>query len=983
MKSSVVRSSPAFRTTLLSRALLVALASVSLPALAARECGAPDANGQVVCTATGEPVPQVRYEGVTDFELVLQQGFGVDGNLQKDPETAVVVYGDGAVKLTAEDGTIIRAHDGWPAVDVVSSTGSVTVRADQVYGGNVGIAALAAGDVDVWANQVGGVVAVEAISTGGNVTVDVAGVTGGAFGAGVAAITDMGNVTILAGETIATGDYTTGLFASTHSGSTSIEAGYILAEGTGATAVFAESWDNGDVIVDVATATAMGEGSVGILAGAGMGNVAVRSDWVSSNSLGVGVFAFNGNATVDIDGISTEGDFARGLDISAFGTVDVLNDSVTTFGYGSDAINIETVGDVALQSRRLATYGGEAYGLRVLTSGNVDLDIDEVSTYGELASALFVGTDAGDIDARVGRVHTYATTGDWFAIGLGSNSGDVNLLVEEEAIADSGYAITTGAWMGGVHIGVAEGATVFGQAVGIDSTSSTGTRIDIAGTVGSGSGPAIQVAGNDNGLGKADIRIGATGTLLGRLQLSGGADVVANAGDFLGAGTSVFGAGNDRFDNAGLVGLQDGATGIAFAGLETFNNSGLVSLANGATGDVFAVSGTLNGTAAGTLAVDVDISGHTADRIEVGALSGTNVLELDLIGSGSLLGMDNITVLTSEGTQTGNELVLAANSRNRGFVGFRLDYDGFDSWTLESDLTDAAYLAGAVPAGVRDLWRQGAQAVSTHLTATHDEAEAGGVWFQAVGGEFEGTSGFSHAQGAQELEWEGDHQGVQLGAGTTFGHWHAGITGGAGKATMDLGGGERTELDSLNLGLYARWSNAGWFTEGLVRADRFDVESDWGSIGLQARGDGSAVGVALEGGRRFTPASLWIEPYVRMAWVDVSLPDLDGVTGDVHWEDGANATGELGLRLGLADGWGPLRPYAAMSVAREIGDGDATVYDIGVDQVRVTEDGDRTFGRFAGGAEWTLGRVDLYGEVEARVGDMEGTSGRIGARVRF
>jgi len=49
----------------------------------------------------------------------------------------------------------------------------------------------------------------------------------------------------------------------------------------------------------------------------------------------------------------------------------------------------------------------------------------------------------------------------------------------------------------------------------------------------------------------------------------------------------------------------------------------------------------------------------------------------------------------------------------------------------------------------------------------------------------------------------------------------------------------------------------------------------------------------------------------------------------------------------------------------------------------VADEGDRSFGRFAGGVEWTIGRVDLYGEIEARVGDMEGTGGRLGARFRF
>jgi len=982
--SRTVLSNAVLSRTILSGALLVALASLSLPSLAADECGPPDASGQVVCTDTGAPLPQVRYEGVTDFELVLEQGVTVDGNLLVEPDTAVVVYGAGALALTAEDGTVIRAFDGWPAVDVVSSSGPVTVRVDQVFGGGVGVAALAAGDVSVWANHVEGVVAVEAISEQGNVIVDVASVLGGAYGAGVSATSEQGNVTVLAGEAITVGDFSTGLFASAHDGSTSVHAGFVSAEGLGAAAVFAESWENGNVSVDVGTAVATGDGSAGILAGAGLGDVAVRTDWVAASGaggVGLGVFAFNGSAALDVGGAFTDGDFARAIDVYALGTVDLLNGSASTFGQGADAISVETVGEVTLVSERLATYGNDAYGLRVLTSEDVALDVGEITTFGELSSAMQVNT-GGDVLARVGRVHTWATTGDWYAIGLGAE-GDVTLLVDEEAIAESGYAVTAASWTGGVTIGVAEGATVFGQAIAIDTATSEGTRVDIAGTVESGTGPVLQVAGNDNGLGAADIRIASTGSLIGHLQLSGGDDMVANAGEFLTAGTSLFNAGDDRFANAGLVALQDGATGMAFEGLEHFENGGRVSLANGRTGDVFALDGALRGGAGNTLAVDLDVVAHSADLVEVGALSGTNQVELALLGSGSLLGMDGIRILSSEATQSGDELVLAANSRNRGFVGFRLAYDGLDSWRLDTDLTDSAYLAGAVPAGARDLWRQGVQSVSTHLVATHDLSDAHGAWAQAVGGDFEGTSNFSHAQGARELEWQGNHHGLQLGAETTLGNWRAGITGGFGEASMDLGGAEETRLDSVNAGLYARWANDGWFTSAVLRAERIDIETDWASIGLRDQGDGSTVGLDLEGGRRFTPASVWIEPYLRMAWVDVSLPDQDGATGDVHWEDGATGTGELGLRLGMRDGWHGVRPYAAMSIAREFGGGDATVYDTGFERVRVTEDGDRAFGRFAGGATWTLGRVDLYGEVEARVGDMEGTGGRVGARVRF
>jgi hypothetical protein len=985
VKQSVACSSRGLRRTVLSRALLLAFGSLSLPAFASDECGAAPKGGQVVCTPTGAAIPQVRYEGVTDLEVLLKQGFSVDGNMLPDGDTAVVVYGEGAITLTAEDGTRIHAHDGWPAIDVVSSSGPVNVRVDQVVGGNVGIAALAAGDVTVWANVVEGTTAIEATSLGGNVTVDVAAVFAGATGAGVAAMTAQGNVHIMAGEAIAQGDFSTGLFASTADGSTLIEAGFVSAEGIGAAGIWAESQQNGDVVVDVQTVTSTGEGGAGILAGAGLGDVYVKSGWTSAAGaygVGIGVFAFLGNVVADLGGVGTDGDATRGVDIGALGTVDVRVDSIFTMGAGAHAMNVETTGDIAIQARQLTTYGADSYALSVLTGSDVMLGLEEVSTYGERAAALYASTDTGDVMARVGRVHTWATTGDWFAVGLNSNSGDVALLVEESVRAESGYAITTGALFGGATIGVAEGANVFGQAIAIDSATALGTRVDIAGTVESGTGPVINIAGNDFGDGAADIRIASTGAVRGFLQLSGGDDVVTNAGDFASSGINAFGEGDDRFANAGTVRLQDGATSMAFEGLDRFDNAGRVSLVNGTTGDVFALDGTLHG-AGGTLAVDLDVVDGSADVIEVGALSGTSAIELDLVGRGSLLGLDGIRVLSSDGAQTGQELVLAENSRNRGFVGFRLAYDGLDSWRLETDLADQAYLAAAVPAGVRDLWRQGVQSVSTHLVATHDDVDANGVWMQAMGGDFDGTSNLSHALGSRELEWQGDSEGVQMGAEMTAGQWRAGITGGYGKAQMDLGGIESTELDSLNLGLYAQWSNDGWFANGVLRADRIDMDTNWQTIGLDDQGDGSAVGLDLEGGHRFALARMWIEPYVRTAWVDVSLPDQAGNAGDIHWDDSGMATGELGLRLGVADGWHGVRPYASMALAREFGGGDETVYDIGFDVVRVSDEGDRSFGRFAGGVEWSIGRVDLYGEVEARTGDMDGTSGRLGARVRF
>ena len=750
MNAFLPRKSRAFARTALSRALLLALAGAALPAHADDECG-PATDGQVVCEAGETPLSQVHYVGVDDLEVRLEPGVVVDGSALPEGDTAVVLYGAGDLSLQGDTGTTILAHGAWPAVDVVSSDGSVDIRLDTVHGGSVGIAALAAQDVSVWANTVTGATGIEAVSLGGDVVVDVADVEASQFGVFAHAVD--GDVNVLAGRTIVTGDYSTGLVAFSEHGSVGIDAGFVRAEGVFAWAIQAQAWE-GDVLVDVDTAVAMGEAASAIVASSGLGDVRVRTGWASASGGGgvaIGVFANEGDVYIDADAVYTEGDTSRGIDAGAFGDVHVRAGSATTDGIGSDAIVVETTGTVTVASDWLTTYGDDSYGLRVLTGGDVALDIDQVDTFGERASALQAMTNTGDIAARVGRVHTRATTGDWYAIGLSSFEGDVALQVDELVRADSGHAITLGAWYGGAHVVVGEGATVYGQTTAIDAATGAGTRIDILGTVESVDGPALTIAGTEAGLGAADIRIGDTGILRGRVALSGGDDVLASEGRVYTAGTNDFGAGTDRFLNGGDVRLLGDADAMSFAGLERFDNLGLVSLANGRTGDRFALDGTLHGDGSGRLAIDLDVETGAVDRFEVGALTGTQQLQIDLVGRGPLLGLDGVQVFTSAGPQTGDELVLAADSRYRGFVGYRLDYDGIDSWTLDSDLADEAYLAAAVPGGVRDFWRQGTQSVATHLAATRGQADGGGAWLQAVGGDFDGTSSFEHALGSREL----------------------------------------------------------------------------------------------------------------------------------------------------------------------------------------------------------------------------------------
>lgn len=1000
------------RRILKSAALgLVSLTALAQASAAAAQdaCGPAADGGTIVCEPGDQPYSNIRYEGVTDLEVVLESGVTVDGSTGGLGEPAVLVAGSGDISLFAEDGTLILGGES-PALEALS-TGSVNVRADQVIGAGVGISAGAAGDVTVAANYVEGVNGVDASSESGAITIDV-GVAAGVGGRGISATTfGAGPIGISAGAAYGVGESATAIYANAAGvGDVGIAAQEVNAIGDLATGVWAQS-TTGDVRIDVAQTRAEGVGALGILGLSESGAVDINAGVVStSGDYSIGIAGLStGDVTINADYVFADSFDGRAIvAASELGAISIDVLGVGASGTASKAVLVESLGDVSVVARDYAgTFGDFAEAIYVVTSGNVVIDANRVYTYGQGSNAILaIGQTAtidvdtietfstalnastiGDLDVEVGTVTTVGADPEYYGMGLFSDQGNVSLTVREGATSEVSEAIRAFARLGDVTINIAEDAVVSGGTSAIRAGSAELTRIDIAGTVRSGSGPVIDIRDNEFGVeGDSDIRIASSGTVLGRLSFLGGDDVLTNAGRFLTAGESQFGGGADRIVNSGLIALQDkAATSIVLSGLERLENSGVVSLANGRTGDTLALSGTLAGAAGSELAVDLDIEGGTTDLIEVGDLAGTNALRLNIVGRGTGLGIDGLRVLSSAGDETGGELSLDPESVNRGFIRFDLVYDGQDSWRLDSDLNDVAYLGGAMAAGVRDLWHLGADALSAHRLATRGDDSAGGVWMQAVGSDVDSRTDLSHAQGSRTLEWNGEHQGVQFGAEKSFGGWQVGVTGGYGTAELGFGQDENSKFDVINAGLYAGYSADGWFGGAMLRADLIDVESNWASVDLEDGGNGSAIGFELEGGYRADLGGLWVEPALRLGWVNVSLPDQESVNGDIRWEDGSAFTGEAGLRVGAQPGWLPIpvRPFLAMSIAREFGAGDETVFDLRTEEVVVEAEDGRTWGRVGGGLAFTAGRLDLYGEVDGRFGDIEGVSGVVGARWRF
>lgn len=978
------------RSRLISRSSLgfagIVAATQATPAFAQEECGPPDGAGTVVCEAMDEPYTAIRYENLVDTAVLLREGVVVDNGLAPDMDYAVLITGDGSISLHAEDGTLVNGT-GFPAIEIGSTAGNVDVRVDQVFGLGTAISAFAGGDVTVRANQVGGSSGIDAYSLAGNVFVE-AGLTQvlGEGGIGIYAHTEGdGSITVHGAEVYAAGDFSAAVVAESLTGDISVEVGNAFGEGIGSSGIWAVAAEGGDVQVAAGTASAFGDFSVGIVAGAIFGNVDVTAGYIFADGFqGGGIIAGADTGTINIDvlGAGGSGDFTRAIQAESVGDISILaSEYIGTFGSFAEAIYAVTSENLSIQATRVYTYGEGSTGIYV-AAGNAQIDVAELET----ASTAVAAIATGDLDVRIGRATMLSPYVETVALELAAE-GNLSLRIDEHVIAETGRAIKATAASGDFSIVIAEGASISSADTAIEAGSAISTVLDIQGTVESQYGPAIRIRDNEFGVaGSADVRIGASGLVRGTLILDIADDTVTNDGRLLTSGESDFGDGDDRLVNNRVLALAEGeASSIAIRGLERLENAGLISLANGRAGDSLTLEGRLQGAAGSEIALDLDLEEGLSDLVEVDEIAGVHNVTLNLLGEGSGLGLNGIRVLTAGTTEAGTEITISEDSRTRGFISFALEHDGQDSWYLASDLGDAAYLSGAMAEGLRDLFHMGLDALSSHLVATRAGSQGAGAWIQAIGSDVRAQTSLSHEQGSRTLRWDGSHEGVQLGIEKAFAGWQVGFTAGYGSARFSLGADENSRFGIVNAGLYASYFNNGWFGGATLRADLVDVKSDWATAGLEDSGNGSMLGLGLEGGYRGGLGGLWFEPALRLSWIHASLPEQQGLSGEIAWDGTATLTGEANLRIGAEEGvlGMPLRPFVAMSLARELSGGDGVLIDLGAEEAKLNTEGSRTHGRLGAGVAYSRGRFDLYTQIDGRFGDIEGVSGTLGGRVRF
>ena len=678
-------------------------------------------------------------------------------------------------------------------------------------------------------------------------------------------------------------------------------------------------------------------------------------------------------ATIVADTVSTVGDNADGVKVGpgfvpnpllagGAGQVRIDARDITTHGASADGIDVEAMGTVTIAANRIAAFGADARAIRVSTQGAATASVGEAASIGE-----------GGVGVEMAGATTALTVN---GVLRGSDTGALLTAVDTATVT------------------VAGGARVSGGNDGLRLASGNGTTVTNAGLIEADSGLALDIKG-----GAATIN--NRGQLVGRVDLTAGADVLANEGTLRLRGESDFGAGADVLGNSGTLTFVESTTpsSVRLRGLERLNNTGTINLANGVAGDVLTLDGVLNGGAGNLVRMDLDTRGATtlADRLVVGSLEGVSNLRLEILGAG-VLGDTGVTLVTSGAVQTGTELAVTTSG---GF----LDYDAvFDPTTREYRIVSAvdeerAWEPTKVASGAQMQWRRAADVISARFDELRD-GEALGLrrgeraqgWVQAYGGSGEVDGRRTLDDESVDLSHDVDVAGVQMGLDVVRGFAGGDLVlgGAAGYGETELtfaSNGDRADFSGWGLSAYAQWSKGPLALGLTARGDVYELDYDWASVDLQDTADGRTLGLRLDAAWRIDVGSQWrVEPRASLSWTETDLDSIEAEAGEVEFGDTVSILGKAGVRVArdftLSDG-GRLQPYVGLYAFNEF-DGDNTskihlVSDV-IDVADVAAD---QWGEVVLGANLVRGPIQVFVQGESSFGQIEGFTARFGARFNW
>jgi len=753
------------------------------------------------------------------------------------------------------------------------------------------------------------------------------------------------NVTIAANGAISTrGDLATGIYAASLGGDTNVTAGDISTSGFLSSGVRAFSAGGKVTITTSGAIHTAGTNSYGVLAFGSADLTVTNSGSVSTEgAFGRGIYAITGTGAISVSNsgtISTSGLLAEGIR-AVTGTQGVSVTStgkiVTTGDYSAGIIagrdrsrrgdrEMAAVGAsplVTVSAADVETSGKGSNGVVAVNyalGGTTVVNVDKVTSMGEfsigIASATF-----GDIAITAGQVRSAGQA--IFAQTAGDHTQTIT--ITGSAVSTGNTAIQASQSYGRSIVNIAKNAQVIGgghrdpvyggggDGILLDIFGGTAT-VNNAGTISTAAnGYAIEAsaARNDAGEATSQITINNTGTILGAVRLSAGADTMNNGGVMVATKDSDFGGGGDRFVNTGTLMIAPGSAPgrVAFDNLAIFRNQGgLIDFRNGAAGDVLRLSGDFVGSSGSMLAIDV--SGGKADRLEVvGPATGKTSILLKIADKEAGLLLAPVTLVTA-GKGSATDAFSIANA-DIGLVHYGIRYDaGAGSYGLASGAGASVYRMLTIPRAAEALWHRAGDAWDAQMGDKRDRRGVGGdgfgsrVWGQAYAGVETQDAQRSLDSNRIDTGFRQDFFGAQIGydvAGTTSdtGGTLFGLTGSYLSSRLNgRGNADRTRIDAVQLGAYASFLTGPVFANVLAQYGHDRIRTSNATLGYSDRLDGDSYGATLQLGARFGADTFYLEPSASLAYVRSSIDDLHALGQVIDFDSRNGLRGKLGARLG-------------------------------------------------------------------------------------
>jgi hypothetical protein len=629
------------------------------------------------------------------------------------------------------------------------------------------------------------------------------------------------------------------------------------------------------------------------------------------------------------------------------------------------------------------------------------------------AQAIVVATGSGGMNVNIG-ANVTSTANNAIKTTNSTATGTNSITIGAAAIKGLGTSTTTA---------VINLTTASGGLTTLTTGASTSISSDSATVAAQNGDLAIKGAGGS-------IVFNNGGSLRGVVDFSGISVATNNvtfnnssASSWHTTGISNFSAGNDAFNNTGLLqaGEAPGASTTIFTSLETFNNAGTISLQDGETNDSLQLVNTAyvsSGSAKISLDAALGAASQTscvnpvaADCVVMGASSGTGtVLSVNDTNTGAgALNYAGLIVIDATSASAGNFTLGGANVTAtaqgpaivKRFVQYQLFYNAANANFLLAGVPSGAMMeVASATAGVQSVWQDSASAESSRMASLRDAYAAGqgasdglSLWATVFGGDLSRDDSQSVNVVGNTLLYDTSYSqntsGFEFGLDEMTGgeggvSWVFGAMGGYASSVMHFDAdGTRADNPAWNIGGYASYMDGKFFTDLLIKADFATVKFVL-PVGVATTSiNGNSLGGRLAAGEHLADGGVMIEPMASLSYFQSTLDRLSDPSATFDFGNGNSLRGSLGVRLSTKlDDSDTAQPFLLLDLNQEYAGANWVTVTSGSTNFAYSDKPTKTFGSGSVGLNFSaVGGLFAFFAVDGQFGgNTTGWGLRVGLR---